>query len=106
MALRDKIPTVRAPGYADDEPEYMSNVRSITAIPMEQCPWPEVRAALIARARSGEDIYAYRPAHQPEYVIWHRQAEPWMEARFKPRAWAIRYGYLSADEATTDGKEA
>jgi len=73
--------------------EAQANARSIAAIPDDQCPWPGVRAALIQRALAGHDCYAYRPAHQPEYVIWDRQLEPWMEARFTPRAWAIRNGF-------------
>lgn len=86
----------RASGYTEeDEPEYMSNVRSIAAIPVEQLPWPAVRAALLQRARDGHDTYAYRPAHQPEYVIWDRQPEPWQESRFTPRAWALKHGFLT-----------
>lgn len=99
----------------DESDQYSieANLKSIMEIPWEQMPWPAVRLAVLRWAIEGAEVYAYRPAHQPEYVIWHRQAQPWMEARFKPRAWAIRYGYLSADDGVdettataADGKEA
>lgn len=83
--------------------EAQANARSITEIPSAQCPWPAVRAALTYRALAGHDCYAYRPAFQPDYVIWDRQPDPATEARFSPRDWAIHNGYDVGD--ASDGKE-
>lgn len=80
--------------------EAQANARSIAAIPNDQCPWPGVMAALIQRALSGHDCYAYRPANQQEYVIWDRQPDPATESRFSPCEWARRNGFA------VDGKEA
>lgn len=88
------------PTPADEQASIEANIISLISIPLAQCPWPAVRSKLLRIAIEGADIYAYRPAHQREYVIWHRQADPAVDARFSPRQWAIRYGY------DVDGKEA
>ncbi len=94
MAQNDK-PAIADPGYTTraDPEEAQANARSLAAIPGEQMPWPQVRAALIYRALAGLDTYAYRPANSPRYVIWDRQPNPWQEARFTPREWAIKHGF-------------
>lgn len=79
---------------------------SLLRIPWEQCPWPEVRTEMLALALAGADIYAYRPAHQREYVIWHRQSDPAVDARFTPRDWAITHGYDVSGPIADDDKEA
>ena len=82
----------------DSAPEEReANARSIWQIPAHQLPWPAVRAALVERALAGYDCYAYRPAHQQQWVIWDRQPDPATEARFSPRRWAIAHGYLPED---------
>jgi hypothetical protein len=77
----------------DERHERMHNAASFTDIPRAQCPWENVRLALELRALSGHDCYAYRPTHQPDYVIWDRQPDPATEARFSPADWAIRNGF-------------
>lgn len=77
------------------------NISTILALPWEQCPWPSVRLALLRLAIEGAEVYAYRPAHQREWVIWQRQAHPGSESRISPRQWAMRHGYAVDDS----GKE-
>lgn len=89
-----------------DPLEAQANARSISEIPIEQCPWPRVRAALIYRALAGFDCYAYRPAHQQGWVIWDRQPNPWEEARFTPREWAIKHNFLPPDTTPPTGGDA
>lgn len=74
--------------------ERRSNAISFEEIPEDQLPWLDVRETLIARALAGHDCYAYRPAHQREYVIWDRQPDPAQESRFTPREWALQHGFL------------
>lgn len=93
-------------GGRADPREAQANARSIAQIPIEQCPWPRVRAALIYRALAGFDCYAYRPAHQPGWVIWDRQPNPWEEARFTPREWAIKHNFLPPDTTPPTGGDA
>jgi len=88
----------------DEQYERMHNAASFVDIPMEQIPGDKmmrhaIKLALKLRALSGHDCYAYRPAHQREFVIWDRQPESWEDARFTPREWAIRNGFA------VDGKE-
>jgi hypothetical protein len=64
------------------------NAHSIADIPAEQLPDHEARAELTRRALDGQDVYAYRPAFQPEYVVWVRQPDPATESRFAPMHWA------------------
>lgn len=78
------------------------NLKSLIEIPWEQCPWPAVRLGLLRLAIEGAELYAYRPAHQREWVIWQRQAHPGSESRISPRQWAMRHGYAVDDS----GKEA
>ena len=105
MATQQATTTTSAAHVAQAAQAQMErNFESLLRIPWEQCPWPEVRTRMLSLALAGADIYAYRPAHQHEYVIWHRQADPAVDARFTPRAWAIRYGY-DVSEPTADGKE-
>jgi hypothetical protein len=77
--------------------EAQENARTFAQIPIEQLPWPAVRAALIYRALAGYDCYAYQPAHltwqNPRWVIWDRQPNPYEESRFAPREWAIKHGF-------------
>ena len=82
--------------HAEQEAEQASieaNIASIMAVPVEQMPWPAVRSKLLAIALAGGEVYAYRPAFHKCYVIWHRQEDPAVDARFTPRDWAIKYGY-------------
>ncbi len=94
----------------DQQYQVEYNIKSLLAVPWEACPWPAVRLALLRIAIEGAELYAY--THGPygdgtvEWVIWHRQARPDVEARFSPRQWAIKYGYFSADEEEPDGDEA
>jgi hypothetical protein len=78
----------------DEQAERMHNAATFAEIPRTQCPWENVRLALKVRALAGHDCYAYRPAHQEEYVIWDRQPDPATESRFSPGEWGVRMGYL------------
>lgn len=71
--------------------ECAENARSIREIPTDQLPDDEARAELVRRALAGCDVYAYRPAFSPEYVVWARQAHPSLEARFAPAEWARQW---------------
>lgn len=94
----------------DNEEEWaerMHNAVSFIEIPDEQLSgnvWTRraIKLALEIRALSGYDCYAYSPAHQPEWVIWDRQEDPAIEARFSPRQWAINHGY-AVDAPTAGG---
>ena len=82
----------------DEQYERMHNAASFVDIPDAQIPGDTmtrtaIKLALKLRALSGHDCYAYRPANQPNYVIWDRQPESWEDARFTPREWAIRNGF-------------
>lgn len=82
----------------DEQYERMHNAASFVDIPMEQIPGDKmmrhaIKLALKLRALAGHDCYAYRPAHQTEFVIWDRQPDPATESRFTPREWAIRNGF-------------
>src|SRR5215813_156916 len=71
--------------------EAAANAATIAEIPTEQFPDLEARAELVRRALAGYDVYAYRPAFQPEWVVWVRQRDPAVEARFDPQDWARRW---------------
>ena len=91
----------------DEQYTRMHNAASFADIPNEQMPWDSmtrsrVKLDLALRALAGQDIYAYRPAHQPDYVIWDRQPDPAQEARFSPRDWARAHGYDVGSEEADD----
>lgn len=64
---------------------------SIRAIPRDQFPDDDARAELIRRCLRGEEVYAYRPAHQPEWVIWHYHGNPAEDCRQSPAEWARKW---------------
>ncbi|HEV2459222.1 MAG TPA: hypothetical protein VGS80_12760 [Ktedonobacterales bacterium] len=77
--------------FAPSPDECAEHAASIREIPQEQFPDAEARAELVRRALAGCDVYAYRPAFQPEYVVWVRQGRPDIEARFDPMEWARQW---------------
>jgi hypothetical protein len=92
--------------HEDEQFNVECNIRKLLDLPWEQCPWPAVRSRMLRLAIEGAEIYAYRPAHQREWVIWFpldgdRERE--RDARMSPREWAILHGYavpaLPAEEA-------
>ena len=86
-----------------------TNLLKLLALPWEQCPWPAVRLRMLRLAIEGAEIYAYRPTHQEEWVIWFpldRNREGRQEARMSPRAWALLQGYaLPNEDGNEDGQE-
>jgi len=74
----------------DDADHYWAeqNAQTIRGIPLDQLTDDEAWAELERRALAGQDVYAYRPAHQEEHVVWVRQPDPATESRFKPMGWA------------------
>jgi hypothetical protein len=68
--------------------EREDNAASIRAIPFEELPDSEARAALVRRALAGQDVYAYVPCASDHCVVWVRQDRPDVEARFRPMEWA------------------
>ena len=74
-----------------------TNLLKLLALPWEQCPWPAVRLRMLRLAIEGAEIYAYRPTHQEEWVIWF-PLDRNREARMSPRAWALSQGYALPDE--------
>lgn len=93
IAVQSQLPQP-TPAMSARQIENREHALTIAAIPGEQCPWPEVRAALVYRALAGFETYAYQPAHSPTWVVWDRQQNPWQEARFTPLEWGKRYGLL------------
>lgn len=67
------------------------NAATIRAIPDEALSDPEARAALIALAEGGHEVYAYQPACSAEWVLWIRPRFPWQEGRLTPAEWITRY---------------
>lgn len=91
----------------DEQAERMQNAASLSAIPDEQMPgnkWTRhrIKLDLELRALAGQEIYAYRPAHQPEYVIWDNSEHPGADNRYSPRAWALAHGYDVTSEEADD----
>jgi hypothetical protein len=71
--------------------EAYQNARSIWAIPDEQLDDLDARGELLRRALSGQGCYAYRPAHQEQWVVWIREGPPSQEMRHHPAEWALRW---------------
>jgi hypothetical protein len=69
--------------------EAEQNALSIMDVPLAQFPDVAARAELIRRARAGADVYAYRPAHQLQWVVWIRTANPANEMRWFPSEWSL-----------------
>ena len=76
--------------YLVEAAECAEHAASIEAIPLEQFPDTEARAEL-TRALAGQDVYAYQPAFQPEYVVWVRQPNPAADSRYAPAEWARQW---------------
>jgi hypothetical protein len=72
----------------EDAYEREEHAQSICEIPAEQLPDAEARAELIRRALAGEEVYAYRPAFAPEYIVWHFRGNPAEDCRWTPVEWA------------------
>lgn len=71
--------------------EAHEHAASIREIPADQFPDDEARDELIRRALAGEEVYAYRPAFGPEYVVWHYRGNPAEDCRWSPTEWARRW---------------
>lgn len=88
-----------------DENEIAEHVASILAIPDDQLPDADARQALVTMARLGYEVYAYRPVHQPEYVIWIRQEDLGEEARWQPDEWAAAWRAWAAENKAENANE-
>jgi hypothetical protein len=71
--------------------EAYANARSIEAIPDEQLSDLDARGELIRRALARQEVYAYRPAHQQDWVVWIREGPPSQEMRHYPAEWALKW---------------
>lgn len=78
------------PDTISDYPERLANIASITEIPSEAFPDVAARAALVARALEGQDVYAYTsPAG--EWIIWIGPDDPTVDGRLSPEEWTARF---------------
>lgn len=84
--------------YDDQQFNVECNIRKLLDLPWDQCPWPAVRLRMLRLAIEGAEIYAYRPAHQAEWVIWF-PLDREDDGRMSPREWARLQGYA------VDGQE-
>lgn len=76
-----------------DDYERATNALSIADIPLAQLPLGPARRTLVALAEAGEEVYAYRPTHQREWVIWHCRrgtGDEYRECRYLPQEWAAK----------------
>lgn len=73
------------------------NLRSIQGIPLDQLPDGPARRELLRLSATGAEVYAYRPAHQAEYVIWHFEGDPTVECRRSVSEWAEWRGVALRD---------
>lgn len=80
------------------------NALSIVAIPPEQLPDEEARQELIRRAMAGQEVYAYRPAFQDQYVVWIREGAPDQEMRHDPAEWALWWHHEGEPRPMTQGE--
>jgi hypothetical protein len=71
--------------------EARENTASIRAIPHDELPDEEARGVLIALALRGQDVYAYRLACSPTYVVWVRDPDPAVDSRWVPSEWAAHW---------------
>lgn len=63
----------RTPSGPEDNYYAVENAASIAAIPIEDLSDDDACGELLRRALAGQDVYAYTPAGQEEYVLWVRQ---------------------------------
>lgn len=84
MLSRDAITQARAAEAAE-------NAASIRAIPHDELSDDGARAALIALALRGLEVYAYRPACSLTYVLWMRPERADMDGRHIPAEWAAHW---------------
>ena len=94
-------PTSNTSSVSDFEDQQFNvecNIRKLLDLPWDQCPWPAVRLRMLRLAIEGAEIYAYRPAHQAEWVIWF-PLDREDDGRMSPREWARLQGYA------VDGQE-
>ncbi|HEU5343161.1 MAG TPA: hypothetical protein VFU60_02345 [Ktedonobacterales bacterium] len=78
--------------------EIAENVESLRAIPEQELPDADARAALIALAEAGHEVYAYTPLGYAAHVIWLRPAYPSQDGRMTPAEWIARYRATLAAE--------
>ena len=67
------------------------NVASLRAIPDSELPDADARAALIALAEAGHDVYAYTPVGYDRHTIWIRPEWPDQEGRWTCAQWIAAY---------------
>lgn len=71
--------------------EAYANALSILSIPHDQLADNEAHGELLRRALKGQEVYAYRPAHQEQWVVWIREGSPDREMRHYPAEWALKW---------------
>lgn len=71
--------------------EAYANALSILAIPHDQLGDDEAHGELLRRALMGQEVYAYKPAHQQQWVVWIRSERPDSEMRWHPSEWALKW---------------
>ncbi|HZC04069.1 MAG TPA: hypothetical protein VE338_00355 [Ktedonobacterales bacterium] len=86
--LRKPQAPAQAPARAA---EIAENVKSLRAIPTHELPDRDARAALIALAESGHEVYAYTPVGYTSHIIWIRPEWPDQDGRLSPVEWMTRY---------------
>lgn len=86
--------------------EAQQNARSIQAIPLDQLPDGPAREHLIWLASNGQEVYAYRPVGQREYVIWHYDGNPAAECRYSPHEWAAKLDIPLTSDRVKEGEVA
>lgn len=79
--------------------EIGENVASLRAIPEHELPDADARAALIALAESGREVYAYTPVGYTTHTIWIRPRYSYEDGRMTPAQWITRYRASLADAA-------
>ena len=85
------FPRKREPRLVEVSHEAYQNARSIWAIPDSQLDDLDARGELLRRALIGQEVYAYRPAHQEQWVVWIREGAPSKEMRHAPAEWAVKW---------------
>ena len=74
---------------------------SILAIPDDQLPDADARAALVRRAQAGDEVYAYRPFGSPNFVLWVRPEHAWQDGRWQPSEYARCWGAYRASNVAS-----
>lgn len=86
-----QAPARRACDPTSDAQEIVEHVASLRAIPEHELPDADARAALIALAEAGHEVYAYTPVASAAHTIWLRPEFSWQDGRMTCAEWIDRY---------------